>query len=195
MIGMRERIGASGSLRWFDRVITAGIGVLIVGTPLAIGAVHWWAYATLEAVIFALVVVWMARVWIEGSTPARISIAPKALRRLLLPLGLIIAWVALQIVPLPPGVIGLLSPGAYRVYQVGMPGWPVESPYRALITAWQASLKQTPQPEIQVVLPPVGQSRTARAQAAAPDAVAKKMLPKTLKETEPAAPGLFGRMH
>jgi O-antigen ligase/tetratricopeptide (TPR) repeat protein len=194
MIGMRERIGAGGSLRWFDRVITVGIGLLIVGTPLAIGSVHWWAYATLETIIFALVVVWMVRVWIEGSTPARMSIPSKALRRLMLPLGLIIAWVGLQVVPLPPGVIGLLSPGAYRVYQVGMPGWPVESPYHALITAWQASLDQTPQPEIQVVLPPVGRSRTARAQAAAPDAVAKHMLAKTLKETEPAAPGLFGRM-
>ena len=195
MIGIRERIAAGGSVRWFDRIITAGIGLLIIGTPLAIGSVHRWAYTTLEAVIFALIVVWMARVWMEGSTPARMSIAPKALRRLLLPLGLIIAWVGLQVVPMPPGVIGLLSPGAYRVYQIGMPGWPVESPYRALITAWQASLKQTPQPEIQVVLPPVGQSRTARAQAAAPDAVAKQIPPKTLKETQPAAPGLFGRMY
>ena len=117
MIGMRERTGAGGSVRGFDRVITGGIGLLIVGTPLAIGSVHWWAYTTLESVIFALVAVWMTRVWMEGSMPARMSIPPRALRRLLLPLGLIIAWVGLQVVPLPPGVIGLLSPGAYRVYQ------------------------------------------------------------------------------
>ncbi|HUN56527.1 MAG TPA: O-antigen ligase family protein [Candidatus Binataceae bacterium] len=187
-------MSAGGSLRWFDRVITAGIGLLIVSTPLAIGSVHWWAYTTLEAVIFALAVVWMIRVWVEGSTPARMSIAPKALRRLFLPMGLIIAWVALQIVPLPPAVIGVISPGAYRVYQIGMPGWPVESPYRALIAAWQASLSKPTQPQIQVVLPPVEQSQTARAQAAAPEAVAKKMPPKTFKDTQPAVPGLLGRM-
>ncbi|HEX4209687.1 MAG TPA: O-antigen ligase family protein, partial [Candidatus Binataceae bacterium] len=81
------------------------------------------------------------------------------------------------------------------VYAVGMAGWPAESPYRALITAWQASLNEPPQqPEIQVVLPPVGRSRSVRAQAAAPDAVAKQMPRKTLKEAQPAAPGFFGRM-
>ncbi|HEX4209491.1 MAG TPA: hypothetical protein VHY56_03795, partial [Candidatus Binataceae bacterium] len=195
MIGVRDVIGSGTNLRWCDRVVTVTIGLLIVGTPLAIGAVHWWAYTALETAIFALTAVWMMRVWVEGAAPARMSIPPKALRRLLLPILLIIAWVALQVVPLPPRVIGLLSPGAYRVYAVGMAGWPAESPYRALITAWQASLNKPPQqPEIQVVLPPVGQSRSVRAQAAAPDAVAKQMPRKTLREAQPAAPGFFGRL-
>jgi O-antigen ligase/tetratricopeptide (TPR) repeat protein len=194
MIGTRERMTTGESLRWFDRLVTAGIGLVIVATPVAIGAVHWWAYATAEAIIFILAAVWMLRVWVEGATPARMSIAPKALRRLLLPIVLIIGWVAFQLIPLPPRVIGLISPATYRVYAIGMAGWPVESPYRALIEAWQASLNEKPQPEIQVVLPPVGQSRTARAQAAAPEAVAKRMPPKTPKETRPAAPGVFGRM-
>ena len=183
MSGMRERMTAGASLRWFDRLVMGGIGLVIVATPVAIGAVHWWAYATAEALIFVLAAVWMMRVWVEGATPARMSIAPKALRRLLLPILAIIGWVALQLVPLPPRVMGLISPATYRVYAISMAGWPVESPYRALIEAWQASLEEKPQPEIQVVLPPVGQSRRARAQAAAPEAVAKRMPPKTPKAT------------
>src|SRR5580698_329867 len=137
MSEIRERMTAGESLRWFDRLVMAGIGLVIVATPVAIGAVHWWAYATAEAIIFALAAVWMSRVWVEDATPARMSIAPKALRRLLLPIALIIGWVAFQLIPLPPRVIGLISPATYRVYTVGMAGWPVESPYRALIEAWQ----------------------------------------------------------
>ena len=45
--------GGRESLWWFDRIVTAGIGLLIIGTPLAIGSVHRWAYATTEVMIFA----------------------------------------------------------------------------------------------------------------------------------------------
>src|SRR5271156_1473325 len=194
MTSIRGRAAAGGSLRWFDRIITGGIALLVLGTPVAIGAVHLWAYGAMEAVIFALVLTWMVRVWVEGAAPARVRISRGALRRLLLPAVLIILFAVLQLVPLPPRVIGLLSPATYRVYSMGMPGWPVESPYRALRTVWEASVREGPQPQLQVVLPPVGSQGNARAQAAAPEAVAKRVQPKTPKETKPAAPGLFGKL-
>ena len=181
-------------MRWFDRIITGGIALLVLGTPIAIGGVHLWAYGAMEVIIFTLAIVWMLRVWVEGAAPARMSIARQALRRLLLPASLAVLLVAFQLIPLPPRVIGLLSPSTYRLYVIGMPGWPAESPYRALIAVWEASLHEHPEPELQVVLPPVGQHGSARAQAAEPEAVAKRLPPKTLKETKPAAPGTFGKM-
>src|SRR5437762_3525512 len=47
---------------WCDRIITSGILFLVLGTPFAFGSVHPWAYSTMEAVIFSLVIVWMAKV-------------------------------------------------------------------------------------------------------------------------------------
>jgi O-antigen ligase/tetratricopeptide (TPR) repeat protein len=195
MAGISGGMSAAGrSLRWFDRIITGGIALIVLGTPVAIGGVHLWAYGAMEVIIFILAIVWMARVWVEGAAPARMSIARPALRRLLLPASLATLFVAFQLIPLPPRVIGLLSPSTYRLYAIGMPGWPAESPYRALIAAWEASLHKHPEPALQVVLPPVGQHGSVRAQAAEPGAIAKQIAPKTMKETRPAAPGLFGKM-
>src|SRR5436309_2203734 len=47
---------------WCDRIITGGILFLVLSTPFAFGSVHPWAYSTMEAVIFSLVIVWMAKV-------------------------------------------------------------------------------------------------------------------------------------
>src|SRR5438552_172301 len=47
---------------WCDRIITGGILFLVLCTPFAFGSVHSWAYSTMEAVIFSLVIVWMAKV-------------------------------------------------------------------------------------------------------------------------------------
>src|SRR2546422_645690 len=52
---------------WFDRIFTAGILFLIVATPFAFGTVHPWAYSTMEAVIFSLVIVWMAKLVVTRS--------------------------------------------------------------------------------------------------------------------------------
>ncbi|MGA2409647.1 MAG: O-antigen ligase family protein [Candidatus Binataceae bacterium] len=195
MTSFRGMTGAAGgSLRWFDRITTGGIALLVLGTPIAIGSVHLWAYRTMELIIFGLAIVWMLRLWMEGAAPARMSIPRQAFRRLVIPAAMALSFIGLQLVPLPPRVIGLLSPATYRLYAMALPGWPAESPYRGLIVAWEASLHPQAQPELQVALPPVGSHGSARAQAAEPQTVAKRMPPKTLEETKPAAPGLLGRM-
>lgn len=47
--------------RWCDRSVTAGILFLIFFTPFAFGSVHPWAFSLMEAVLFLLVAVWMAK--------------------------------------------------------------------------------------------------------------------------------------
>jgi len=55
---LRELCTKHGILLIFDEVIT-GFGRL--ATPFAFGAVQAWAYTAMEVVIFALVIVWMAK--------------------------------------------------------------------------------------------------------------------------------------
>jgi len=46
---------------WFDRAIVAGVVALVVLPPLMIGAVHPWAFISTELTVFALTVVWAAK--------------------------------------------------------------------------------------------------------------------------------------
>ena len=65
---------------WCDRIITGGILFLVLCTPFAFGSVHPWAYSTMEAVIFSLVIVWMAKVAIlAGSGGVRLIEKPNTI--------------------------------------------------------------------------------------------------------------------
>jgi len=48
------------------------------------------------------------------------------------PLGLFIAFIAFQLVPLPPTLLQVLSPSTYRLYSVSLSGWPETAPYQKL---------------------------------------------------------------
>ena len=45
-----------------DRIVTGGILFLILFTPISFGAVHPWAYTTMEVVVFGMVILWMLKV-------------------------------------------------------------------------------------------------------------------------------------
>jgi O-antigen ligase len=83
--------------------LEAGVGLLVVGSALAFGAVHPWAYVPLWCLCLALAVLLAARVSLLRRAPL-----PRAHARrppLLLP-GLAFAvWSALQLVPLPAAVV------------------------------------------------------------------------------------------
>jgi O-antigen ligase len=106
-------------LVWLDRIVMAGILSLLVFSPLAIGSVNPWAYCTVEATIFFLVVVWMARLAIEGELRSF-----SGLRTVLIPAALFIGLIFFQLLPLPPAIQGVLSPSTYRLYETTLPGWP-----------------------------------------------------------------------
>jgi hypothetical protein len=84
--------------------------------PWAFGGVEIWAYrsAALLLVTGASVALWKRG--LLGWGLGRES-------RWLLPAFLLAGWGALQLVPLPPGVIRSLSPGADRLYTAAFPGY------------------------------------------------------------------------
>lgn len=104
---------------WLDRIVIASIIALVVFTPLAIGSVNPWAFCTVEIVIFLLTAVWMARLALD---PNRQTF--RGLRPLLIPAVLLIGMVLFQLLPLPPALIRVLSPSAYKLYATSLPGWP-----------------------------------------------------------------------
>jgi O-antigen ligase/tetratricopeptide (TPR) repeat protein len=53
--------------------------------------------------------------------------------RLLLPLGAMVLWFVVQLIPLPPALIRVFSPATYQVYEKSLPGWPAAHPYQSLI--------------------------------------------------------------
>src|SRR5437870_7941805 len=121
---------------WCDRIITGGILFLVLCTPFAFGSVHPWAYSTMEAVIFSLVIVWMAKVAIlareQGAGESRHFAIPNSKCAILapaLPLALFIALALFQLIPLPPPLLRILSPQTYEAYTQILPGWPERVPY------------------------------------------------------------------
>src|ERR1700691_699065 len=135
----RALAGTVGAVGVIDAAIGLGLMLLLVFTPLAFGAVHQWAFTLMETVAFALAALWMMRVWAEGAAPARMSIGRDALRRLLVPAVLFVVLIAAQLVPLPPGLLKLISPATYQLYAASLSDWPASAPFAAWRAAWDAS--------------------------------------------------------
>jgi O-antigen ligase/Tfp pilus assembly protein PilF len=124
-------------MAWLDRIVLAGLIVLLVFSPLAIGAVNPWAYGAAEALIFILTAVWMLR------SAAGDDRLPKQIAALALPAGLCVGLILFQLVPLPPGAESWLSPSTYRLYETCLPGWPRHQPYSEMV---QSPLETPSQP-------------------------------------------------
>jgi len=106
------------------------VASLIPLTSLMMGAVHPWAFKTMEEVVLALVAVWIVSFAI-GKTPL-----PRIDHKLQLPLGgiiLLLLTIAFQLVPLPVQIEKRISPSTYRLYKVSLPGWPDKKPYSWLL--------------------------------------------------------------
>jgi len=125
-----------------DLLFTSGIIFLVLGTPFAFGAVPLWAYTTMEVCVFALVIVWMAkrairareeyRAWSTEHGAGQIRNRKSEIRNLAIPLVLFLVFCAMQLVPLPPSLLKILSPQTFETYKQILPGWPERVPYSEL---------------------------------------------------------------
>ena len=111
-------------MAWLDRIAIAGIAALILLTPLAIGSVNPWSFCVAEIVIFLLTMVWMVRIALDENPRP-----PQGLLSLLIPAALFLSLAVFQLVPLPPGLMRVLSPSTYRLDATSLPGWPNRDPY------------------------------------------------------------------
>jgi len=108
-----------------DQAIVLGVSALLVATPLAVGGVEPWAYAPMEALVFILLALWMARGLASGGEIAKSDrIATRPLGFLALPATLLVGLIAFQMVPLPPGFERVISPATFELYERSLPGWP-----------------------------------------------------------------------
>lgn len=82
---------------------------ILLFAPLAFGTVELWSLAVVEgsAGILALLVLWY-----QSRGKMETVKAPG-----MLPLLLLIGWMLIQIIPLPPWLVRFLSPGSFAVYQ------------------------------------------------------------------------------
>src|SRR5271154_1900812 len=126
---MREAIPTVPRL---DQVATGVLILLLVTSPIAFGAVHPLSYRPMEAVLFGLAIVWMAktaqvaRAANQSDAACRVFVAGK----LALPIVAFTAFALLQLVPLPPPMIRALSPQTYELYAKSLEDWPYAAPYQ-----------------------------------------------------------------
>jgi O-antigen ligase len=86
---------------------------LLVWAPFPLGSNRAWAWTLLEAGLFGAAMLWTVG-WMRhrhGSLQLLRAAKPAFVL-----LGLWLAWTALQCVPLPPGVVGVLSPRAAELH-------------------------------------------------------------------------------
>ncbi len=124
---------------WCDRIVTGGILFLVLFTPIAFGSVHPWAFSIMEGLVFLLVIVWMGKEAMrragskEQGAEESIRNSKFEIRNfvspLTLPLLLFTGLILVQLLPLPPFLLRVLSPTTYQLYATSFPGWPARGPY------------------------------------------------------------------
>jgi hypothetical protein len=111
-----------------DVLMHGGVILLLAFAPLPFGSVHAWAQATVQVLIAALVIVWGVKLLRRGTTTE----ATDRMRRWAPPLLVFGAVALVQLAPLPPAVLRILSPNTYAIYRDTLPGWPDGPPDAAL---------------------------------------------------------------
>ena len=92
-----------------ERIIFAGIIILLVFAPLAFGSVHVWAYSIIEVGVFLLLALWFVdRLIVAGSENLTWVKTPVNLM-----LVMLFVLIGLQLLPLPASVVALISPHTY----------------------------------------------------------------------------------
>lgn len=104
-----------------DFTIRWGLVFLMGFTPLAFGSVQPWAYTTMEAAGFVLLLVWCVKAALEGEV--RLPSLP-----FLVPLLAFLGIVLFQLIPLPPAVLSVLSPATHEFYGWTLAGGPAAFP-------------------------------------------------------------------
>jgi O-antigen ligase/tetratricopeptide (TPR) repeat protein len=110
----QRRLNISGKLALWTVVL------LVVLSPLPEGSAEPWALATDESVIFGLIALWMIPLTCgTGSN----DVSARG-HNLPLPLIFFVIVVTMQLVPMPPPMLRIVSPATYRLYELSVHGWP-----------------------------------------------------------------------
>ncbi|HEX5043088.1 MAG TPA: O-antigen ligase family protein [Candidatus Polarisedimenticolaceae bacterium] len=111
--------------------------VVALALPWAYGGVEPWAYRGAGCLLTLAAAV---ALWRRGWRGLRLDRSALWLA----PAAILALWAALQLVPLPPGLLRVLAPGTARAMEHGMPGWPGDSgdPVGALLADARAAVPE-----------------------------------------------------
>ena len=110
----------------YSVIIEGGLYFLLAFMPFAFGGVENWAIGIMQIVAGIITAVWIWHVRQSASTHGlgrRRRVTWRELRPIWLPAGIFIAIVLLQLVPMPPSLLRLVSPGAHALYARSLPGY------------------------------------------------------------------------
>jgi len=130
----RDRPGRDGPLATEDFLLLAAVLLL----PWAFGGVELWAYRGAALLLAAAAASALVRQGLAGLGLGRG-------RLWLLPALLLAVWAGIQLVPLPPAAIELLSPAADTLYRDTFPGYPGAAPDDLVGAVEQRSLEAVPE--------------------------------------------------
>jgi tetratricopeptide (TPR) repeat protein/O-antigen ligase len=146
---------------------------------MCFGSVHPWAYSLMEEIVFTLIAAWIARAWLGSGRLMRWG-GWRAAKAVALPIALVLALLGLEVVPMPPALLAMVSPAAYKIYARALPGWPAQASYS------NVNFNAPPaQPSGLIILPTAQQVRAGAKVPFAPPAAAKAH--PSLKRATPAA--------
>jgi len=129
----------AGWARLLPAGVEAGLWILLIATPLALGSVSRTATVLMEGACFALLVLaWWAGMGQEGARVPRTFKVVAA--------GFVF-WSLLQVVPLPPSVLGWVSPGTHRLYVENLPGY-ASREGSADLQSWLVQRRDTPSTDL-----------------------------------------------
>ena len=138
-------------LHILDRTVDLGLLALLIFTPLAFGAVEEWAQAIAQFAIFVVFAAWVLKLtwspapWRGPGEPRAILGGRVLLSGLELPALLFAAVVLLQLIPLPPSVLRVVSPRTAEIFAQSLPGYGESAdPSFAGLPRW---LQSDPSPE------------------------------------------------
>ncbi len=98
------------------RPIEGGLVLLLLLAPLLFGTVEFWSLTLMEVLSFFLLLFFLFRVLAAGHSPVRLVLPP-----LLVPIVLLLILAVIQVIPLPPAFLKVLSPGTYGIYRETFP--------------------------------------------------------------------------
>jgi hypothetical protein len=101
-----------------DKIIEFGLIFLILFTPLAFGSVYVWAFSIMELTVFSLLIAMIVK---KGLIQREQFSFP-----LFFPIIAFLALILLQMTPLPPSAMKLVSPKTYELYSQTLDGYPKE---------------------------------------------------------------------
>ncbi|HEV8336803.1 MAG TPA: hypothetical protein VGR67_10330, partial [Candidatus Polarisedimenticolia bacterium] len=117
--------------RWLRIGVEAILWTLLIVSPLALGSVSELALALIEGACFLLL---LAGWW----RPERVLPLPPGLALIA---GTFVCWSFLQMVPLPPALLKVVSPGTSRLYSAYLPGY-AGGEGRADLQSWLLSRRE-----------------------------------------------------